>query len=460
MALKEFKSGDLRGVENKRNVKEVNSSRRDFIKGAGFVGLAALASMGLGPAERQAIDRVGEAVRSFSTLKGVTAADIFRVREDFKRFDYRKTSFARSATDKNSIAYFAVAKYTLVFEERVKKDEVGFRLEDYALYNASRAVSLSTGAGLGNRDSGLYSWSTLGAAKIPSGLNKLDRKPEELSKIVKRAAKTLGASLVGICKLDERWVYANDDKGRPFVFEDVQDPYTTDTKVVIPKSFQSVVVLAVKMNFDLVRFAPYGTSFAGSFGGYDDMAIVAARVAEFIRGVGYKVIPCGNDTALSIPLAIDAGLGQYGRICRLVTPEYGPNVRLMKVLTDMPLAYDSPIAFGLPDFCNSCKKCVNACPAEALPWGDAAWEGPTESEIKGVYKWQQFSDRCLKWWGEVGTGCAICIRVCPWTAGIMKDNDTAKYLVENFPALNSILKSLDDAAGNGVLRDPATFWKE
>jgi epoxyqueuosine reductase len=190
------------------------------------------------------------------------------------------------------------------------------------------------------------------------------------------------------------------------------------------------------------------------------MAIVASRVAEFMRGIGYKAIPCGNDTALSIPLAIDAGLGQFGRICRLVTPEYGPNIRLMKVLTDAPLAYDSPIDFGLLEFCNNCKKCVNACPVEALPFGDPAWEGRTESETKGVYKWQQDADRCLNWWGQMGTGCGICIRSCPWTAGIMKDNGTAKYLVEKFPALDLVWKPLDDFAGNGVLRDPATFWKE
>jgi len=32
-------------------------------------------------------------------------------------------------------------------------------------------------------------------------------------------------------------------------------------------------------------------------------------LAKFIASLGYKAIACGNDTALSIPLAVDAGLG-------------------------------------------------------------------------------------------------------------------------------------------------------
>jgi epoxyqueuosine reductase len=214
------------------------------------------------------------------------------------------------------------------------------------------------------------------------------------------------------------------------------------------------------MDFSMVKYAPYGDSAAGVWGGYDNMAIVAARVAEFIRGIGWQAIPMGNDTMLSIPLAIDAGMGQFGRICRLVTPELGPNVRLMKVLTDLKMTSDSPIDFGLTEFCNSCKKCVKACPAGALPEGDPAYQGSTPSEITGVYKWQQASDKCLRWWGQVGTGCAICLRVCPWSAGITHTSNSAKYLVKNVPALDATLKSLDDDLGNGVLQDPAKFWTE
>ena len=38
------------------------------------------------------------------------------------------------------------------------------------------------------------------------------------------------------------------------------------------------------------------------------MAFVAGLLAHHIRGLGFGAIACGNDTACSIPIAIDAGL--------------------------------------------------------------------------------------------------------------------------------------------------------
>ncbi|HVP22963.1 MAG TPA: reductive dehalogenase [Conexivisphaerales archaeon] len=437
--------------------KGVDTARRNLIKATGFLGVAALAGSAT-PTLVKPSAPMDAGLPAPKILTGKTAADIFQVKPDFKRFDVRNTSFTRSATDPNSIAYLAAAKYTLVFEQRVRNDEVGFRLQDYALYNAALTVATATGSGLGNRDAGLYKWTSLGAAKVPYNVSKLDREPGEMAAIVKKAAKGLGASLVGLCELDRRWVYANDTIGRPIVFEDVSAPYANDDKVVIPNSFRSVVVLATLMDISMVKYAPYGISAAGVWGGYDNMPIIAARVAEFIRGLGWQAIPMGNDTMLSIPLAIDAGLGQFGRICRLVTPQYGPNIRLMKVLTDLPLSYDAPIDFGLTEFCNNCKKCVQACPPQALPYGDPSYQGTTPSEMTGILKWQQQSDKCLRWWGQVGTGCAICIRVCPWTNGIMHNNGLAQDVAMNVPQLDHTLRQLDDDFGNGVLTNPATFW--
>lgn len=439
---------------------KVDHSRRDLLKAVGLASVAVIAPAALPLGGRKILSQPGGTGQNVTVLKGKTAADLYPVKSDFKRFDVRKTSFNRSATDPTSDAYQAVAKMPLVEQQRVRNGEVGFKLQDYALASAAATVQTYSGVGTGTRDTGLYSWSSLGAAKLPYNVQKLYTGPDEMATIMKKAAISLGASLVGLCKLDQRWVYANDTVGRPIVFEDVASPYTTDDKVVIPNSFQSVVVLAIKMDYNLMTYAPYAEEAAGVSLGYDNMPIIAARVAEFIRGLGWQAIPMGNDTTQSIPMAIDAGLGRLGRICRLVTPEYGPNVRLMKVLTDLKMTYDSPIEFGLEEFCNNCKKCVKACPAQALPYIDQQWQGTTPSEVTGVYKWQQLSDKCLRWWGQVGTGCGICIRVCPWSAGITHVSDSAKYLVKNVPSLDATLKSLDDDLGNGILQDPAKFWKE
>ena len=57
------------------------------------------------------------------------------------------------------------------------------------------------------------------------------------------------------------------------------------------------------------------------------MAFGTACLAEFIRNLGYSAIPIGNDTALSIPLAIDVGLGEPRGNGLLVTPEHGSCIR-------------------------------------------------------------------------------------------------------------------------------------
>ena len=109
--------------------------------------------------------------------------------------------------------------------------------------------------------------------------------------------------------------------------------------------------------------------------GYSKIAITTGSVAEFLRSLGYIGIPCGNDTALSMPYAIMAGLGEYSRMELLITPEYGPRVRLLKVFTDAPLVPDKPIRFGVYEFCLKCKKCVEHCPVQAISYDEPTWEG-------------------------------------------------------------------------------------
>jgi hypothetical protein len=38
------------------------------------------------------------------------------------------------------------------------------------------------------------------------------------------------------------------------------------------------------------------------------MGFIAPSMARFIQELGYHAMPSGNDTALSIPMAVDAGL--------------------------------------------------------------------------------------------------------------------------------------------------------
>jgi hypothetical protein len=144
------------------------------------------------------------------------------------------------------------------------------------------------------------------------------------------------------------------------IFSDDHDEPTEleDGTKVVPRSMNRVVVMAFEIDADAYSVDASPISMAGSMNAYSRMWFTATQLAEFIRALGYNAIPMGNDTALSQPIAIDAGLGEMSRMGIMVTPKYGPRVRLAKVLTDMPLTTDRPITFGVDEFCQICGKCA------------------------------------------------------------------------------------------------------
>ena len=61
-------------------------------------------------------------------------------------------------------------------------------------------------------------------------------------------------------------------------------------------------------------------------------------------------------------VAAEAGLGWIGRSNLLVNPELGSRIRLVTVLTDMPIEPDTPLACD----CGDCRACLASCPAGAI----------------------------------------------------------------------------------------------
>jgi epoxyqueuosine reductase QueG len=110
--------------------------------------------------------------------------------------------------------------------------------------------------------------------------------------------------------------------------------------------------------------------------------IIRALVARLQRlDIGYRVIGSDYDQdTLVAPLshklaATRAGLGWVGRSSLLITPQYGPRVRLATVLVDVELPAGTPSERSR---CGSCRACVEACP-DGLITG-AAWRPSTRRE--------------------------------------------------------------------------------
>jgi len=189
--------------------------------------------------------------------------------------------------------------------------------------------------------------------------------------------------------------------------------------IELPEGINKVIVIGVEMDKDAISTAPTQPAAAAAAIAYSKMAFIIACLGEFIRNLGYRAIQCGNDTALSIPLAIDAGLGALGRNGLLVTPEYGPRARICKVFTNMPIISDSPnkkFIEKVNSFCKKCSKCAEACEPEAITKEEAPTFKPaTFSNNPGVKKYYVDVEKCFEFWVENSSDCGNCISACPFS---------------------------------------------
>jgi reductive dehalogenase len=337
-----------------------------------------------------------------------------------------------------------------------QKDRAGYGQMDQAIKNASYYVDLAFAHGMFGGRWGLYAWeSKLWGENIqPKGAKLPGDDPLALTLGIKRAARFFGASLVGICELDRRWLYSHHYYPKLSGFPDPVE------KVEIPPEYKYAIVLAYAGNYEDYRYAPAYPSGAAVGLGYSQMAYSAGLISQFIRLLGYKALPMGNDTACSVPLAIDAGLGELSRAGWLITPQFGPRIRLNKIFTDLPLVPDKPIEFGVWDFCSICAKCAEYCPGKAIPTGEPTSDVIDISNRKGLYRWPLNAEKCFRFWSVNGTACATCIRVCPFNKPAGKIHDAVRWGIKHTRRLNKLFLWGDNFLKYDKKVDPGHFWRE
>lgn len=87
------------------------------------------------------------------------------------------------------------------------------------------------------------------------------------------------------------------------------------------------------------------------------------------------------------------GLGATGLHGKVIAPKYGPFMRYVFIITDMPLEHDAPFEGNL---CDNCGKCLNACPGHAISEeGVDSWQ--CSVYYRGAHKSNPFmTEECLK----------------------------------------------------------------
>ncbi|MBT5897060.1 MAG: reductive dehalogenase, partial [Rhodospirillaceae bacterium] len=324
----------------------------------------------------------------------------------------------------------------------------GFTQRDFALRNA--AWSVADDYADRNRANGLREgFQDPQEARYPPAEQRMTvDNPGAMTAEIKRVAKMFGADLVGITGYDDRWVYATRTDIKTF------EAKPND----LPEGLDNVIVMAHGMDHELVQAYPSALAGAAVGMGYSGEAVTVAQLSQFIRNIGYQAIGSMNDTALVIPMAVQAGLGEYGRNQMVITEEFGPRVRFSKIFTDLPLVHDRPKSFGVREFCNICQRCADACPPKALPYGPPKEGGPNRSAIKGVRKWTADCEKCFGFWAKLLSDCAICMRVCPYNKDFSRwPMRLARRLAGT--RLRRLMLWLDIKLGYGERVAPGDWWQ-
>ncbi|MCB0074034.1 MAG: reductive dehalogenase [Caldilineaceae bacterium] len=377
------------------------------------------------------------------------AAAGFTILDDFQRFDQKNDVFRRSWWDARirsdkSVLFYATYREPL----RTFRKADGFTQKDYALRNAAWHVSDIFTELKEDQDRREGFSDEFSLYREVASVQQAMGTPAEAATEIKQVARLFGADLVGITGFDERWLYTQK-------FSDLRQESKPQE---MPAGLDNVIVVAQSMDYDLIRTVPSALSGAATGLGYSHDAMVVLGIAQYIRNLGYNAVASMNDTALAIPLAIKAGLGEYGRNGLLITKEFGPRIRLGKIFTDLPLAHDAPKSFGVKAFCDLCRKCSDSCPPKAIPAGEPDGAFHNASNFVGIRKWNVDGEKCFKFWANQGTECGICIRVCPYNKDYRKWYHRLGQRLAG-TSLRGFMLWLDGRLGYGERVEPERWWQ-
>jgi epoxyqueuosine reductase len=217
----------------------------------------------------------------------------------------------------------------------------------------------------------------------PNGKKQID--PQTLDELV-QFAHSAGADEIGFTPVPQEWV-----------FQDIAIRFT------------NAIVLVMEMSKERIDLAPSRDTAIMIHETYNALGQVSNKIASWLRERGYAVHaghPLGG-MALYPPMAQAAGLGYRGINGLIITPRFGPRVRLAAVFTEienLPV-YEEDEHTWVLDFCQTCRRCIRECPPGAI------YDSPIEHD-NGLVTVLDNAE-CFPYFLAYH-GCSLCIKVCPF----------------------------------------------
>ena len=136
---------------------------------------------------------------------------------------------------------------------------------------------------------------------------------------------------------------------------------------------------------------------------------IGLMVNTHIQDLGFQALPIAASQLIDWDnqkghlshkhVAKAAGLGWIGRNNLLVNERFGARIRLLTLLTNLPMETDAPSSSG----CGSCRACLSVCPAGAIK------ERPEDFDHRRCFEQLKVFSKTLRMSHHI---CGVCIRAC------------------------------------------------
>ena len=245
---------------------------------------------------------------------------------------------------------------------------------------------------------------------------------EQHTAIVKQAAAALGFDFCGIAKAEkldedarrlEKWLQKG-MHGKMTYMERYFD-LRVDPCLLVPGA-RSVITLL--LNYAPVELqqetAPKVARYAY---GRDYHDVIRDKLNRFIHDLRERIGAIdGRGFVDSAPVlertwAKRSGLGWVGRNGNLINRNIGSYFFIATLITDLVLDHDDPYA---KDYCGSCRKCIDACPTEAILPNKVVDGSKCISYFTIELKDQIIPSGMQGKFNDWIFGCDVCQEVCPW----------------------------------------------
>jgi len=218
------------------------------------------------------------------------------------------------------------------------------------------------------------------------------------------------------------------------------------------QTHKTAIVIVVPMRIPMIKQGPTSAVIQESAQKYVEAAKISNIAASYIRQFGFsaRAHNDANYETLCVPLAVESGLGELGRMGLFMHKIHGPCVRLAIITTEMEIPASPPSpGLHMEDFCLICKKCADNCPSGSITHG----EEPVSRNFK---HWSIDQEKCFSYWKTIGSDCGMCISVCPYTKPDTLIHKLVRFYISRNVLNQRIALFMDDLLYGRIKKIPRT----